>query len=318
MLKYFVNRILTLIPMLLLISIVVFVCLELTPGDPLTRMISPELLSTLSAENLEAMREAFGLNAPLPIRYVKWLGNILRGDFGYSLVNGAKISQIISNLLPSTLKLSIAALAISTFFGLIFGILSAIYQNTWVDYISSVFGVVGISFPEFFVGICSIQIFAIKLGWLPAQGRMDPSMNWFENLIFLVLPACALGFTLTAALVRYTRGAMLDVLNKDYVKTARAKGLPEWKVYINHAFRNALMPISLLLCMRLPLLIGGSVVIETVFGYSGIGKKLVDSINAKDFPVVMMITMIMAVVTLIASVLVDLFTALLDPRVRLE
>ena len=318
MAKYFVTRILTLIPMMLLISIVIFFCLEMTPGDPLTRLFPVEMLTSMSTENLDAMREAYGLNDPAIIRYFRWIGDILQGNLGISLVNGASINEILGNLLPATLRLSIAALLISTVLGLAFGILAAIKQNTWIDALCSVFGVLGISFPEFFVGICAIQLFSIKLGWFPAQGRMEAGGSFWDSMRYLVLPACCLGFALTAALMRYTRGSMLDVLNKDYVKTARAKGLPEWKVYFKHAFRNALMPISVLLCLRLPMLIGGSVVIETVFGYSGVGKKLVEAINGKDYPVVMMITMIMTVVTLLASVLIDLLTAVLDPRVRLD
>ncbi len=318
MLKYFVVRVLSLIPMLIIISAVIFFALELTPGNPLTRMISPDAIANLSPAELEQMMEAYGLNDPAIIRYFRWAGGILVGDMGVSLISGQPVNGILSNLVPATLQLAFAALIISTILGLVLGILSAIKQNSWIDYACSVFGVIGVSFPEFFVGICFMMFFSIKLGWFPVQGRTDIGLGWFASLKYMILPALALGFALTAALTRYTRGSMLDVLNKDYVKTARAKGLPEWKVYFKHAFRNALMPISVLLCLRLPMLIGGSVVIETVFGYSGVGKKLVEAINGKDYPVVMMITMIMTVVTLLASVLIDLLTAVLDPRVRLD
>lgn len=318
MLKYFVTRVLTLIPMVILISAVIFFALELTPGDPITRTLSPEILSSLTEERLEEVKEAYGLSGPAYIRYFKWLGRVLTGDMGVSVLSGQPVSGILANLVPYTLQLSFAALIISTILGLIFGIIAAIKQNTWVDYVSSVIGILGISFPEFFIGICMIQIFAIKLGWFPSGGRTDIGLNFWGSLKYMVLPALSLGFSLMSALMRYSRGAMLDVLSKDYVKTARAKGLPEWKVYFKHAFRNALMPISVLVCLRLPTLIGGSVLIEQVFRWPGVGQKLMSSITAKDYSIVMMITFIMSIITLLASVLIDLLTAILDPRVRLD
>jgi peptide/nickel transport system permease protein len=160
-------------------------------------------------------------------------------------------------------------------------------------------------------------IFAIKLRWFPAQGRTDIGLSSLQNLKYLILPAGSLAFVLVAALTRYTRNAMLDVLNKDYVKTARAKGLPEWQVYVKHAFRNSLMPVSVLLCFRLPMIISGSVVIEQVFSYAGIGTRLLQGIGGNDYQLVLMIIFLLSIVSLLASVLIDLFTALLDPRVRL-
>lgn len=318
MLKYFITRVLLLIPMILVISFIVFIGLEMTPGDPLTSMLSPDMISSMSTEELADMREALGLNDNMVVRYFRWLGNLLKGDMGVSVITGKPISEIIFNLLPSTIKLTFAALLISTILGLIFGIISAIKHNSFIDYISSIFGVIGISMPEFFIGILSMLIFAIKLGWFPSQGRTNIGLSEFESLKYLVLPACSLGLVLAAALMRYTRNAMLDVLNKDYVKTARAKGLPEWKVYSKHAFRNSLMPISVLICLRLPMLVGGSVVIEQVFGYAGIGTRLLTAINGNDYQLVLVIVLLLSIVSLLASVFIDLLTAVLDPRVRLD
>jgi peptide/nickel transport system permease protein len=236
---------------------------------------------------------------------------------GFSMVNGKPINEIISNLLPATIKLALAALVVSAIAGILFGIICSIKQNTGIDYFFSVFGVVGISIPEFFIGILSILFFAVKLQWLPAQGRTDIGLNAIQSLKFLILPAGSLGLVLTAALTRYTRNSMLDVLNKDYVKTARAKGLPEWKVYFKHAFRNSLMPVSVLICYRLPMIISGSVVIEQVFGYAGIGTRLMHAINGSDYQLVLIIIFMLSIVSLLASVLIDILTALLDPRVRI-
>lgn len=303
--------------MLLLISMLIFIGLELTPGDPLTRMLSPEQAAKMDPASKEAYREAMGLNGPVYVRYYKWITEVVNGNYGRSLISGMEVSQILKNRVPATIELSLWALCISTVFGLCFGLIAAIRQNSLADYVSTIAGVVGISIPEFFLGIIAIQVFAIKLKWLPVSGRsVYGAESFMQQIPNYILPACVLGFALTAALLRYTRGSMLDVLNKDYIKTARSKGLPEWKVYIKHGFRNALMPVMLLLCFRLPLLIGGAVIIEQVFIWPGMGRALLDAISGKDFPVVLMATLLTGVFVLIASFLVDLFTALLDPRVR--
>lgn len=317
MLRYFVKRVLMLIPTILVISFLMFFALEFTPGDPLTASMSPDVISSMTQADLDAMRESLGLNDPMLVRYGRWLLNLLKGDMGTSLQTGTPIASIIKSLLPATIRLCLFALILSVVLGLLFGILAAINQNSALDYIFSVFGVVGISVPEFFVGIVLMLVFAIKLAWFPVQGRTDIGLNAFQSLKYLVLPGISISLVITAALTRYTRNSMLDVLHKDYVKTARAKGLPEWKVYFKHAFRNSLMPISVLICMRLPMLIGGSVVIEQVFGYAGLGTRLITAINANDYQLVLIIVLLLSVVSLIASVLIDLFTALLDPRVRL-
>jgi peptide/nickel transport system permease protein len=318
MLKYFITRILLLIPMILVISFLVFAALELTPGDPVTAMFAPDQLGSITEAQMEALREIYGLNDPFIVRYFSWLFRFIRGDWGFSTQTGSPITQIIGSLLPATIKLALGALIISTIAGIIFGILCAIRQNTAVDYFFSVFGVVGISIPEFFVGIIAILVFAINLQWFPAQGRTDVGLNSFQSLRYIVLPAMSLGLVLTAALTRYTRNSMLDVLSKDYVKTARAKGLPEWKVYSKHAFRNSFMPISVIICYRLPMLISGSVVIEQVFGYSGIGSRLITAINGNDYQLVLTIIFLLSIVSLLASVLIDILTAFLDPRVRIK
>ena len=317
MLKYFITRLLFLIPMALAISFLVFLALELTPGDAASALFSPEMMASVSEADMAALRQNLGLNDPFIVRYFKWLGRLLQGDFGYSVITGKPVSEIIKSLLPATIRLAFAALIISTLSGLLFGIICSIKQNTWIDNIFSVFGVVGISIPEFFVGILAILVFAVRLKWLPAQGRNDIGLNAIQSLKFLILPAFSLGLVLTAALTRYTRNSMLDVLNKDYVKTARAKGLPEWKVYFKHAFRNSLMPVSVLICYRLPMVISGSIVIETVFGYAGVGTRLLAAISSNDYMLVLIIIFLLSIVSLLASMLIDVMTALLDPRVRI-
>lgn len=317
-LKHILKKFLLLIPMLFLISIVIFGALQLTPGNPLTYQIPPELLSS-SSFDLEAYEKAMGLDKPVYVQYFTWIGNILRGELGYSLVSGAPITNMLRTRLPATMELAFCGLLISSIFGICFGVLAAIKQNTLVDYGCTALSVLAISIPEFFMGIIGITVFALKLGWLPTGGRLvygDNSLG--TRLSHLIMPACVMGLALTGALMRHTRGSLLDVLTKDYIKTARSKGLSEGKVYLKHAFRNALIPVTVLLCFRIPGLVGGSVVIESVFGWPGMGGMLLDAISGKDYPVVMITAMIIAVVTLIASFLADLFTTLLDPRVDIE
>lgn len=315
MYQYFVKKLLTIIPMLLAVSIMVFLALELMPIDPINYLASPDMAA--NAQNLEALRNKLGLNDPIWLRYIHWIGGMLHGDFGYSIVNGAKIGDLIALKLPATLELAGAALILSTVMGIGIGLISSIRQNSIIDYIGRVFGVIGNSIPQFFFGIVVIQLFAIKLGWLPLGGRVNPGdVTFWDRLPNLALPAFTMAIAMTATLLRYTRNSMLDVLNKDYIKTARSKGIPEWRVYTKHAFRNSLGPVLVILCFRLPMLVGGSVVIENIFAWPGIGSTLLQAVSANDYPVIMMITLMIAAAILLASFLVDVMTALLDPRIR--
>lgn len=315
MYQYFVKKLLTIIPMLFAVSIMVFLALELMPIDPINYLASPDMAA--NAQNLEALRNKLGLNDPIWLRYIHWIGGMLHGDFGYSIVNGAKIGDLIALKLPATLELAGAALILSTVMGIGIGLISSIRQNSIIDYIGRVFGVIGNSIPQFFFGIVVIQLFAIKLGWLPLGGRVNPGdVTFWDRLPNLALPAFTMAIAMTATLLRYTRNPMLDVLNKDYIKTARSKGIPEWKVYTKHAFRNSLGPVLVILCFRLPMLVGGSVVIENIFAWPGIGSTLLQAVSANDYPVIMMITLMIAAAILLASFLVDVMTALLDPRIR--
>ena len=309
--KIFQSTITVVITMLLL-SFLVFGALELTPTDPVSYMVSPDMASNV---DMDAMREALGLNRPFLVRYVSWLGDLLRGDFGYSLVQGVAISKLIARYLPASFELSIVVFILSTILAIALGFLAAVKQNTRVDYACSVAGMVGISIPQFFLGMLLILLFALRLNWLPIGGRSADTFG--GRIANMVLPVATMTIPMTAALMRYTRNSMLDVLNKDYIKTARSKGIPEWKVFIKHAFRNSLTPILTLLCFRLPMLIGGSVVIESLFAWPGIGTLVLQAVSSNDYPLILLTTMMTACVTMFASLLVDILTAALDPRVRL-
>ena len=317
MLRYFAKRLLLLIPKLLIISLIVFFALQALPGDAVSRSVPPKVYQSMSETQLEALRESLGLNDPLMTQYFRWLGNILHGDFGYSQSTGSNIGTMLAGRLPSTIELVFFALIIASVFGILFGFLAALGQNTPLDYINTTFSIVGISVPEFFFGLVFILLFSVKLGWLPSGGRMAAGHpGFFERIPYMIMPAFCLAISLMATLSRYTRSTMLDVLGKDYVKTARSKGLTESAVNIKHVFRNALTPIMVIMVMRLPMLVGGSVVIEAVFNYPGMGSMILEAVSASDMPVVMITTMVVAAVTLAASCVVDIFTALLDPRIR--
>ncbi len=316
MLRYFLKKLLMTIPMLLFLSFIVFTALQFTGMDPVSYMVSPDMASSV---NMDMMRESLGLNRPFLVRYFSWLWGLCRGDFGYSLVQGVAISKLIARYLPATFEIALTALVLSTILAIGLGYLAAVRQNTWVDYVCNVLGVVGISIPQFFLAIFLVQVFALRLGWLPTGGRMvEGATSFFARTPNLVLPVATMTISLTAALMRYTRNSMLDVLGRDYIKTARSKGIPEWKVYIKHAFRNSLSPILTLLCFRLPMLIGGSVVIESVFGWPGIGRLVLTAVSSSDYPLILITTLMTAAMTMLASLLVDLLTAMLDPRVRLS
>ncbi len=318
MLTYTIRRLLTLIPMALVISFLVYGGLELTPGDAVSHMIPPEMAGTLPPERLDALRDSLGLNDPFVVRYGIWLTGLFQGNFGFSLTAGVPIREIVLDRLPATLELSIAALLFSTLFGLILGTISALTRGTTTDHTLTVVGMVGVSIPEFFFGLVAILVFALNLGWLPVGGRMLPGYDSFwDRLPHLIMPALVLSIMMTAGVMRYARSSMLDALSKEFVKTARSKGMPEWRVNLLHGLRVALTPVIVLISFRLPILIGGSVIIEEVFQWPGIGSEFIAAVRSQDYPLVMMIALLSVIAVLLASLIVDLLTALIDPRVRL-
>ena len=226
MAKYTIKKILGMIPMLLIITFIIYWLLDLTPGDPVSYLMDPEALARLTAEQVAALRAQYGLDDPFFVRYFKWLGRLLTGDFGYSSSSGVPVIQIMAERLPATLELAVAALCISTVLGSVLGVLGAIYKGTIGDNVLTVAGMIGVSIPQFFFGVCAILIFALNLGWLPVGGRTDPTVvNFAGRIKYLVMPALVLGISMTAGVMRYARSSMLDTMNKDYIKTARSKGL---------------------------------------------------------------------------------------------
>lgn len=307
MLQYIVKRIVASVPTVLLITLLAFAMLHLTPGDP-AEIFLGENRST--PELLERIRHEMGLDRPLHVQYLSYLGGILRGDLGRSLNNNRPVIQEIANRLPATLELTFAALLIAVALGIGLGVLSAIRHNTWVDSLAMFVALIGVSMPVFWSSLLLIFFFSVKLQWFPSVGQ--------GGIERLVLPAVALGLLSSATLARLVRSSMLDVLSQDYVRTARSKGLRPRRVIWGHALKNALIPTVTILGIEFGQLLSGAVITETIFSRLGIGRYYVDSLLNKDFPVVQALTLFIAVAYVVINLLVDLSYSLLDPRIRYD
>ena len=317
--NYIIRKVLTLIPMMLVISFLIYLGMELMPGDAIDFLIPPDALSTMSPEQLNAMMEALGLNDPVFLRYLKWLAGMVHGDFGYSLQSGVPVITLMKNHLPATIELTFTALVMSSVFGILLGVICALKKGTLLDQILSVLGMIGVAVPQFLLGLIFIDAFALHIGILPVGGRMAyAGQSFLQRLPNLVMPATVLGFSLTAGVMRYGRSSMLDSMGHDYMKTARSKGLPEWRVNLLHGLRAAMTPVVVLVGFRLPMLIGGAVVVEEVFQWPGIGGLFVSAVRSQNTPLVMIIGFFSVLMVLVASIIVDIITAMLDPRIKLS
>jgi len=298
------------------ISALIFFASRLSPIDPILAMIPPDMAS--DSANLAQLREELGLNDHIILQYLTWLKNIATGDFGYSLQSGQKISEILALRMPATLELVLSALILSTILALTLGLFAGAKKGGIADKLSRVLGVVGIAIPDFFIGLALLNVFAYRVSWLPSGNRVAPGqVTLWDRFPNYILPVATLTIAMLAVLIRYTRNSVLDTLNRDFVKTARSKGVPEWRVLYSHVFRNSLGPVMVLLAFRLPLLVGGSILVETVFQWPGIGTTIIAAVTASDYPVIMVVSMLIAMVILVASFLVDIVKSILDPRVRL-
>lgn len=304
------------IPMALAISAIIFFASRLSPIDPLNSLISPDAAS--DPTNLAILKERLGFNDPIFVQYFNWLLEISRGNFGYSIQSGQPISEILALRMPATLELVLAALIISTTLSLLIGLIAGSNRGGLTDKFSRALAAIGISVPDFFIGLALLNILAYRVSWFPTGQRISPGQVTFvDRLPHLILPVATLSIAMLAVLIRYTRNSVLDTINRDFVKTARSKGLPEWKVMWSHVFRNSLGPVMVLIAFRLPLLVGGAVLVEAVFQWPGIGDTIVEAVTVSDYPVIMVVSLLIAVAILFASFLVDIAKSILDPRVRL-
>ena len=317
MTKYIIRRVLLAAVLLLGISMINFLIVNLAPGDPTSRMVNPEL--GISSEDLEAIRVSFGLDKPLPVRYIYWLKQAITGDFGYrmSVQDHRPVSDLLVERISRTIELMVAAIFIANAVGIVFGVISAVKRYSAIDYFLTVMAFLGISMPGFFVALGLIYFLAVQWGWFPTSGVRTPlqAPSLADHLRHLVLPATALAIEYVAGMMRQTRASMLEAMSQEYVVTARAKGLHERVVIMRHAFRNAALPLITLFGLYLPGLLGGSIIIETIFGWPGMGSLAIDAVQGRDYNMLMAITMVGATMVLVTNLVVDIVYAYVDPRI---
>jgi peptide/nickel transport system permease protein len=316
--RYLLRRIFVSIPVLLGITVAMYLIANLAPGDPVTALMNPEQMANMGPEWVQQQKESLGLNDPLPIRYVKWLGQTVQGNLGYSFVDRLPVSEKIGERVWPTLQLMLVVMVISVLVGVPLGILSALKQYSFIDYLLTVAGFLTVSIPSFFLALVLIYVFSVRLEWLPATGMytVGKDRTFLDSLQHIILPASVLGLAQAAPIIRYTRASLLETVKQDYVTVARAKGLSEGLVISRHALRNALIPIITIIALDIPRLLGGTVIIEQVFAWPGMGSLAIASVQGRDYNVLMGINLIAAVMILLSNLLADVVYALVDPRIK--
>jgi peptide/nickel transport system permease protein len=312
MLRLLGQRLLQLIPTLFFVSVLIFGLQQLLPGDPASAMAGEERDPAV----LEAIRRQYRLDQPIPMQYLYWIGGVLTGNLGESMRLKEPVLTLIAQKFPVTLQLALMAIVVSLVVGVGAGIISAVKKNTWADYTVNVLALVGISTPNFWLGILLIFLFSVHLGWLPASGYVSPFQDFWGSMRTTIMPAFVLGNSFAAVLMRHTRSAMLQAMGSDYVRTARAKGLPERVVILKHAMRNALTPVITLGALELGTLLSGAVLTEQVFSIPGFGKLIVDSVFNRDYAVVQGVVLVTATTYILLNLAADLLYVLVNPRLR--
>lgn len=312
---YALRRILISIPLLLVITAIIFTLLQFTPGDPLDAYIPPD--QVLSVQQRDSLKAQLGLDQPKPVQYLKWLGRAVQGDLGYRIKNGEPVSRELARRLPPTLLLMGTGMGLGVVLGVLFGVIAAVKRYTTLDNLLTLLAFLGISTPAFLAGLLGLYVFSLKLGWFPAGGYQTPGNGSVTDILrHLILPALILSVTYVAILMRYTRSSMLEVINQDYVRTARAKGITAFRVVGKHVLRNALIPVVTVIGANVAALIGGAVFLESIFSWPGTGQLYLDAIDARDYPMIMGTTLVLAAVILLANLITDLLYGLIDPRIR--
>ncbi|MFP5270139.1 ABC transporter permease [Coleofasciculus sp.] len=331
---YIIKRLLNLLPVLLGITLLVFLFLHLIPGDPATVMLGERA----TPEQVEALREQLGLNQPLPLQYLTFINNLLHLDFGTSIISGIPIIDEVRTRFPATFELSLAAMIVAVILGIPAGVLAAVYKNRPADNVTMIGSLLGVSMPVYWLGLLLIYLFAITLNWFPPSGRisieaglsfqpitgfylLDAILKLDINLLqdvlsHLILPALTLGTIPLAILARITRSSLLEVLSQDYIRTARAKGIPEHWVIIRHGLKNALLPVVTIIGLQFGTLLGGAILTETIFSWPGIGSWIYEGILARDYPIVQGGVVVVSIIFVLVNLVVDISYALVDPRIK--
>jgi ABC-type dipeptide/oligopeptide/nickel transport system permease component len=325
MLKYTIRRLFSLVFILLGVSIIVFLLVHLAPGDPVRIMLGEDATQA----DVERLNRIYGFDRPLPVQYVIWLGNAVQGDLGTGIRSRLPVTTLVFERMPATIELAIWSLILAVGVGIPLGVLSAVRRNSWIDFGSMFGALVGVAAPNFWVGLILLSQIALHVPWLPIGSRgpsfvdamlaivtqFDFSVFW-DHFRYILLPALALGTSIMALITRLTRSSLLEVLNRDYVRTARAKGLRGLDVVYGHALKNALLPVITVVGVQFGALLGGAITIEVVFAWPGVGRLIVNAIAQRDFPVVQGSVLMLAVVFAVVNLLVDLSYSLVNPRIR--
>lgn len=312
MLQFVVRRLLLSIPVLILVTLLVFILIHVVPGNPGRAILGPEA----SPEAVAAFNRAHGLDRPLHVQYLTWLGGVLRGDLGRSLIDGTPVTTLIAQRLPATVELAVGAMLVATLVAIPAGILAATRQGTTADHAGTVLALAGLSMPQFWLGMLLIIFFAVRMNWLPASGYVPLTVDPLQNLKTMLLPVVVTGLRESAVLMRMMRSSLLEVLRLDFVRTARAKGLGGWGVVVRHATRNALVPVLTVSGLQLAGLLGGLVITEQIFVIPGFGRLIVDSIYSRDLITLKGAVLVAATLVVLVNLLVDILYAWLDPRIK--
>ena len=314
MLAFTLRRLVQSIPVVILSTIAVFLLLHLVPGDPALAVAG----SDAREDTLVAIRHEMGLDQPLPVQYVRWIGRVLQGDLGRSYTTRLSVAEQIALRIPATLELALAGIVIALLISIPTGVLAAVRERSAADWLISSFNAFAIAIPNFWFGILMILLFALALGWLPASGRGDYSREPLKAWTFLLLPAITLALNQAAILSRFVKSSVLEVLHDDYVRTARAKGLRERLVIQRHVLTNALVPVATVLGIQFGRLLGGAIVVESVFSWPGVGRLILQSIGSRDYTTVQGVLLLLVLAFVVVNLLTDLTYGLLDPRIRLS
>jgi peptide/nickel transport system permease protein len=316
MTAYIIRRIIQAVFVLLLVSAIVFIALHILPGDPIYMLMTSEEVAERPEEEILAIRHQYGLDKPIIVQYFDWLGGVLHGDFGTSIRFKFSVGGLMLERIPLTLHIGILAFIIAHVLGIAAGIICAVRRGKWLDTVVTIFANIGITVPIFWLGIMMIYLFSLYLHWLPVMGYTSPFKDFWLSTKQLIMPVICLAIMPMASAARQTRSSMLEVMYQDYIRTAWAKGLKERAIIIKHAMKNGLMPVLTLAGLHLSTIIGGSVLIETVYAIPGMGRLAVDSLFARDYLAIQGVTVVVAAVIVLINLIVDIAYGWLDPRVR--
>ena len=312
MTTYIIRRLLMMVPVALFASVILFALLKMTPGDP----VRIQLGEQVTEETAASLRKELGLDQPYPVQYARWLGRLVRLDFGKSVRNGAPVAQEILTRIPATFQLGVTALLLSVFVAVPLGVFAAIFRRSRLSFAATAFTTVGVSLPNFFFGALLIYFVAEKLRWLPPGGYVPPDQDFGQWVMRLILPAITLALFGAATQTRFIRSGVIDTLHQDYIRTARAKGLAEKAVIVGHALRNSLIPSVTLLGLQVGAILEGAFITETIFAWPGVGRLAVQALGARDYPIVQGVVLLAVFAFMAANLLVDIAYAYLDPRIN--